>query len=69
MITSSNLHEICFHEEFGSVHIPHVVWFNTTQISVDEAEELVYSGEWESDDRLIKLTQKQIKYLQDNEVR
>ncbi len=65
MITLSNLYQICFNEEYGSVSIPHAVLFNITQISVDETKELVRSGEWEYDDRLIELSPKQVKYLQD----
>lgn len=68
MITSSNIYRIDFEESFGTIGIPHSVIFNITQISESEVKELIGSGSWEDDDRIIELRPKQIKYLADREM-
>ena len=67
MLTAENLYCIEWTEYFGSVGVPHAVIFNKTQISRDEVEDLIDSGGWEFDDRIIELKPKQVKYLEDKE--
>ena len=67
MLTAENLYCIEWTEYFGGVGVPHAVIFNKTQISIDEVEDLIDSGGWEFDDRIIELRTKQVKYLEDKE--
>ena len=67
MLTPSNICKIDFEEVYGGITIPRAVIFNTTQISEDEVNALIDSGEWEEDNRLIVVRQKQLKYFQDKE--
>lgn len=67
MLTSDNIYRIDFDEKYGGVWIPHSIIFNITQISEEEVKELIRSGEWDEDDRIVELRPKQIKYLQDKE--
>ena len=66
-ITSNNIYRIDFEEEYGAVRIPHSVIFNITQISEEEVRNLITSGEWDEDARLVELKPLQFKYLQDKE--
>ena len=66
-LTSSNIYRIDFEESFGGITIPHSVIFNITQISEEEVTDLIQSGDWEHDDRVISVRPKQLKYFQDKE--
>ena len=67
MLTSDNIYRIDFDTKCGSVWIPHSIIFNVTQISEEEVKELIMSGEWDEDARLVELKPLQFKYLQDKE--
>ena len=67
MLTSENLIGIEWTEYIGGIGIPYAVIFNKTQISIDEVEALIDNGGWEFDDRIIRLRQKQVKYLHNKE--
>jgi hypothetical protein len=67
MLTSDNIYRIDFDEKCGSVWIPHSVIFNITQITEEEVKDLIKSGEWDEDARLVELKPLQFKYLQDKE--
>ena len=67
MLTASNLMCIEWVGRIGGIAIPHAVIFNKSQISVEEVEDLINSGDWDIDDRIIELKPSQIKYLEDKE--
>ena len=67
MLTSSNIYRIDFEEFVGTIQIPHSVIFNVTQISEEEVRNLIVSGEWDEDARLVELKPLQFRYLQDKE--
>lgn len=67
MLTPSNIYRIDFEENYCGVKIPHTVIFNITQISEDEVYDLINHDTWDACDKIIKLTPKQIKYLEDKE--
>lgn len=67
MLTSSNIYRIDFEELVGTIRIPHSVIFNITQISEEEVRQLITSGEWDEDARLVELKPLQFRYLQDKE--
>ena len=67
MLTSSNIYRIDFEESVGTIRIPHSVIFNITQISEEEVRQLIASGEWDEDARLVELKPLQFRYLQDKE--
>lgn len=67
MLTSDNIYRIDFKESIGQIQIPHSVIFNITQISEEEVQRLITSGEWDEDARLVELKPLQFKYLQDKE--
>ena len=67
MLTSDNIYRIDFDEKCGCVWIPHSIIFNCTQISEDEVKDLIRTGVWDEDDRVVELRPKQFKYLQDKE--
>jgi hypothetical protein len=67
MLTSDNIYRIDFKELIGQIQIPHSVIFNITQISEEEVQRLITSGEWDEDARLVELKPLQFKYLQDKE--
>ena len=67
MLTSSNIYRIDFDTKCGSVWIPHSIIFNITQISEEKVRELIRSGEWDEDARLVELKPLQFRYLQDKE--
>lgn len=66
-LTSDNIYRIDFEESFGGITIPHSVIFNITQISEEEVNDLIQSGNWENDDRIIVVRSRQLKYFQDKE--
>ena len=65
MLTSDNIYRIDFKSLIGNIEIPHSVIFNITQISEEEVRQLITSGEWDEDARLVELKPLQFKYLQD----
>ena len=67
MLTPDNIYRIDFDEKYGGVWIPHSIIFNITQISEEEVKELIRSGEWDEDNRIVELRPLQFKYLQDKE--
>lgn len=67
MLTPNNIYRIDFEESYGGVKIPHTVIFNITQISENEVYDLINYGIWEECDKIIELSPKQIKYLEDKE--
>lgn len=67
MLTSDNIYRIDFDERCGCVWIPHSIIFNITQISEEEVKELIRSGEWDENPRVVELKPLQFKYLQDKE--
>ena len=67
MLTIDNIYRIDFDEKCGGVWIPHSIIFNITQISEEEVKELIRSGEWDEDNRIVELRSAQFKYLQDKE--
>lgn len=67
MLTSDNIYRIDFDEKYGSVWIPHSIIFNITQISEEEVKQLIRTGEWDEDTRVVELRPSQFKYLQDKE--
>lgn len=67
MLTPDNIYKINFDTKYGSIWVPHLIIFNITQITEEEVWDLIKSGEWDEDDRIIELRPNQIKYLQDKE--
>ena len=67
MLTSDNIYRIDFDEKCGGVWIPHSIIFNITQISEEEVKELIRSGAWDENPRVVELRPAQFKYLQDKE--
>jgi hypothetical protein len=67
MLTSDNIYRIDFDEKCGNIWVPHSVIFNITQITEDEVKELIRTGDWDEDARLVELKPLQFKYLQDKE--
>lgn len=67
MLTSDNIYRIDFDEKYGGVRIPHSIVFNITQITEEEVKELICSGKWDEDNRIVELRPLQFKYLQDKE--
>ena len=67
MLTSDNIYRIDFDEKCGGIWIPHSIIFNITQITEEEVKELIRSGVWDEDNRVVELKPLQFKYLQDKE--
>lgn len=68
MINVNNIMRIDFIYKLGGFDIPQTLLFNITQISEDDVLELIKNDAWEYDDRLIKISSEQLKYLEDKEV-
>lgn len=45
----------------------HTLLFNSSQISRDEVLQLVDTGRWEYDDRVVQVTRSQLQFLKDKE--
>ena len=67
MLTPDNIYQIKFKEEFGEHQLSHTIIFNITQISEEEVNKLIKSGQWEEDARIIELNPLQIHFIQDKE--
>lgn len=67
-INHKNIYCIDFIEERCGLSIPQSVLFNITQISDDKVKELLNNGMYRFDERVIVVSQNQLKNLSDKEV-
>ena len=67
-INHKNIYSIDFIEERCGLSIPQSVLFNITQISEDKVKELLNNGMYRFDERVIVVSQNQLKNLADKEV-
>lgn len=66
MLTPSNIYRIDFQEQWSdNIIIPHTLIFNITQISEEEVDNIIKTGTWDQDNRVIVIKPMQIEYLQD----
>ena len=67
MLTPDNIYTIKFKETFGEHQLSHTIIFNITQVSEEEVNDLIKSGKWEEDARIIELNPLQLCFIQDKE--
>lgn len=67
-INHKNIYRIDFIEKRCDLSIPQSVLFNITQISEDKVKELLNNGMYRFDERVIVVSQNQLKNLSDKEV-
>jgi hypothetical protein len=67
MLTPDNIYTIKFKETFGEHQLSHTIIFNITQVSEEEVNDLIKSGKWEEDARIIELNPLQLHFIQDKE--
>lgn len=64
-INHKNIYRIDFIEEKCGLSFPQSVLFNITQISEDKVKELLNNGMYRFDERVIVVSQNQLKNLSD----
>ncbi len=65
---AKNIMRIDYVEDYVGIKIPKSILFNITQISEKEVVELIKTSMVKYDNRVVVLTQKQLKNLADKEV-
>ena len=67
-INHKNIYRIDVIEESCGMFINKSVLFNITQISEDKVKELINNGMYEFDERVVTISQTQLKFLTDKEM-
>ena len=67
ILNPKNIMRMDYIEDYVGIKIPKSILFNITQISEKEVIELINTDMIEFDDRVVVLTQKQLKCLADKE--